>query len=110
MTLARTIDPDEDDDDPADALPDEATHVVVVGDSFGAPAPEGHGADRLVYEAGDKLPFAVGARALPGHPSTLVALDDEGEVVSGAHTDADDDHGADEKSAVETLDGPRGYQ
>lgn len=87
--MARVPDPDDDTEpDDAHSLPDDAAHIVVVGQSYGAPAPEGYPeADFLTYEQGDELPFDVGAPAVSRHPSTLAALDEDGTVVAGGQPD-----------------------
>jgi hypothetical protein len=65
-------------------LPEGAAHIIVVANTLNAPAPAGYpGADRLVYEPGDELPFERGKRAFRGHAPMLAVLDAAGEHLAG---------------------------
>lgn len=63
---------------------EDAAHVIVCGRDFGGPAPDGYPEDgRLRYEFGDELPYDYGEKAIEKHPRTLVAIDEDGNVVYG---------------------------
>lgn len=66
-------------------LPPEAEHIIVTDVKFGGThEPDGFPEDEtLLYERGDEVPFDKHREAVSELPTSLVALDADGNVVAG---------------------------
>ena len=81
--MVRISTPDAQEDD-SPALPADAEHIVVIDSKFGGPQPDGlPDGEFLVYERGDELPFEKSKGLVSEHPTSLVALNADGNVVAG---------------------------
>lgn len=82
--MARVSTPDDQEDERDQALPADAEHIVVTDMKFGGPQPDGlPDGEFIVYEQGDELPFEKSKELVSEHPTSLVALNADGNVVAG---------------------------
>lgn len=82
MARFSTRDAQEDDSPP---LPADAEHIVVTDSTFGGPQPDG---EIIIYERGDELPFEKSKELVSEHPTSLAALNADGNVVAGGEVPA----------------------